>query len=163
METAELQTALRAKVAAAKRAQKSHRQDQEQSSLRSKNGLLLPPIQEAGSPKTDDKEVKELERRVDRARVCVRELKQKEMRRVSREFIENAYGRQFGVSQRDVVASLIGEEDLRQELDRQAKDLEVHRKHQAEHATFHFGKFGDTELNGGQRASTTMRVYGVQK
>jgi hypothetical protein len=103
------------------------------------SGLPAIPTKTEGG-QGEEREIFELERELKEVRRCIKELKQREMARVSREYIENAYEQQHGVEQKIVIAALIGEEGARFELERQLQEKQQYRRHQANRSTFHFGR-----------------------
>ena len=86
-----------------------------------------------------DKELIDQQSKLDSIKTKIKELKQEEMSRVSHEFITNDYERKFGISQKVVVAALIGEDIAKLEYERQLKDKVDYMRRHANQTTFRFG------------------------
>ena len=83
------------------------------------NSIQEKPIDEVAND--DDSELQELEEKMEKNRTLIKDLKQNEMNRISREFIANNYEKRFGVPQKTVILALIGENGSKTEFERQIK------------------------------------------
>ncbi len=86
-----------------------------------------------------DATIARLEEELETLRAGMREAKQAEMTRISREFIAKNYEQRFGVSRRRVIAALIGEEGACFENGRQLKERDEYIRENMRRSTFYFG------------------------
>jgi len=131
MEAAELQKALIKKYNSSKKS-------------KLELGIELPviPEKEFMNPKSpnEDREIAEIERLIEKAKSKIRELKQAEITRIFKEFIENGYEKKYGINQKDLIISLIGEEEAKYEFKKQLKDREEYIKNKMRITSCSFGR-----------------------
>jgi hypothetical protein len=69
--------------------------------------------------------LKELENNLKLIHKEIEEIKNKELKRISNEFLTNEYGRRFGVSEENVISAMIGEENAYEEYGKFIKEQKV--------------------------------------
>jgi hypothetical protein len=69
--------------------------------------------------------IRDLEKQHQEIKEELNELKQKELKRINKEFLINDYKRRFNVSQETVISAIIGEDNAANELIKQMRDQKV--------------------------------------
>ena len=69
--------------------------------------------------------IRDLEKQHQEIKEELNEMKQKELKRINKDFLINDYKRRFNVSQETVISAIIGEDNAANELIKQKRDQKV--------------------------------------
>jgi uncharacterized protein with von Willebrand factor type A (vWA) domain len=69
--------------------------------------------------------LKELDKSLEIIHKEIEDIKNKELKRISNEFLTNEYGRRFGVSEENVISAMIGEENVYEEYGKFIREQKV--------------------------------------
>ncbi len=100
-----------------------------------------------------DKEVLEIERRLDEVKRKIKEMRQGEVARVLREFASNGYERKYNAGLKVVLAALAGENTARVECDNLVKSKAEYKRVSSLCSTFQFGGIKTKERTEEERQS----------